>query len=564
MSTARHPDLLDDGAGACGTGLKPAPHVPLSLRRRIGLCLAPALALVVYWSIPHASLNEAGEVIGGLPQAGRAAAAVGALMATLWVTEALPIAATALLPIALFPVLTGGTISIKSTTAPYAHELIFLFMGGFMLALAMQQCGLHRRIALHAILLVGTQPRRLVGGFMLASAFLSMWVSNTATVMMMMPIAMSVIELVRRECARPGPEARPEQREGARPGSEARPEQREGRGATRHVPIPAARSHQPFNFAICLMLGTAYASSIGGIATLIGTPPNALLAAFLKDQYGIEISFVRWMAVGVPLVLVFLPITWFTLTRIVFPIRLRSLPGGRELIRKELESQGRMSRAERAVLTVFILTAAAWITRPLLIKLQLPAGSFPLAGLTDAGIAIGAAVVLFAFPIYPKKGEFLLTWRQATNLPWGILILFGGGLSLASAVNATGAAEFIARGVSGLHGLSVPAIVLLVIAMIVFLTELTSNTATTATFLPILAAVAVGFGISPLLLIVPATIAASCAFMMPVATPPNAIVFGSGEITIPQMCKAGLWLNLIGIGLLMLLVYFVVVPVLSV
>ena len=485
-------------------------------------------------------------------------------MAMLWVTEALPIPATALLPIALFPLLTGGAISVRSATAPYAHDLIFLFMGGFLLALAMQQWGLHRRIALRTILLVGTKPVMLVGGFMLASAFLSMWVSNTATVVMMLPIAMSVVELVRRELVRtPDPDAEP--RASARADVHTATEPR---AATPAEPTQAkARGpDQPFNFAICLMLGTAYAASIGGIGTLIGTPPNALLAAFLSDQLGIEISFVRWMAVGVPLVLVSLPITWLTLTKIVFPIRLRRLPGGRELIRNELEAHGRMSRAEWAVLVVFILTAAAWITRPLLTRLQLPGspGVCPLAGLTDAGIAMGAAVVLFAFPIHPQRGEFLLTWRQAAKLPWGILILFGGGLSLASAVKATGVAEFIARGVTTAQGLPVLVVVLLVTTMIVFLTELTSNTATTATFLPILAAVAVGLSMDPLLLIVPMTIAASCAFMMPVATPPNAIVFGSGEITIPQMCKAGLWLNLIGIVLVMLLAYAVIVPVLAV
>ena len=491
------------------------------------------LALIVYWLIPAESFDEAGELIGGLSHPGRAVAAVGILMATLWVTEALPIAATALIPIALFPLLTGGVVTVKSATAPYAHELIFLFLGGFMLALAMQQWGLHRRIALHTILLVGTRPVRLVGGFMLASAFLSMWVSNTATVVMMLPIAMSVVELVRRGLHRAGDRD------------------------------PAAGG-QPFDFAICLMLGTAYASSIGGIGTLIGTPPNMLLAAYLKDNHGIEISFVRWMGVGLPLVLIFLPITWLILTRIIYPVRIRRIPGGRELIRRELESQGPMSRAERAVLVVFALTAAAWITRPLLAKIQLSSQLRPLAGLSDAGIAICAAIVLFALPIYPKRGVFLLSWRQAMKLPWGILILFGGGLSLASAVQSTGVAAFIGRGVGGAQGVSIPAMVLLVTAVIVFLTELTSNTATTATFLPILGAVAIGLGVSPLLLIVPMTIAASCAFMMPVATPPNAIVFGSGEVTIPQMCKAGLWLNLVGIALVVLLAYLVAVPVLGI
>jgi sodium-dependent dicarboxylate transporter 2/3/5 len=532
MAQRQSPEAHGGDESSPPKGGKTAESTPHA-RRWLGLILAPLLALLAYYLIPAESFDEAGELLGGLSRTGRVVAAVGTLMAVLWVTEALPIAVTALLPIVLFPLLTAGDITVESATAPYAHKLIYLFMGGFLLALAMQQWGLHRRIALHTILLVGTRPIRLVGGFMLASAFLSMWVSNTATVVMMLPIAMSVVELVRRELARSGD-----------PG--------------------APRAGQPFPFAICLMLGTAYASSIGGIGTLIGTPPNAMLAAFLNREYGIEISFVRWMAVGIPLVIVFLPIAWLTLTRIVYPIRMRHIPGGRDLIRRELEEQGPISRPERTVLIVFTLTAAAWITRPLLVKLQWPVGFRPLAGLTDSGIAIGAAALLFALPVDLKSGVSVLSWQQARKLPWGILILFGGGLSLASAVEDTGVAAFIAHGVSGLHALPVAALVLVVIALIVFLTELTSNTATTATFLPILAAVAVGLGLSPMLLIVPMAIAASCAFMMPVATPPNAIVFGSGEITIPQMCKAGLWLNVIGIGLVMLLAYLVIVPVLGI
>jgi len=509
-----------------------APRKPSQRWRWIGLIGAPILAGAVYLMIPPAAVDAEGQIVAGLEQPGRAVAAVGILMAVLWITEALPIAATALIPIALFPLLTGGAVSIKAATAPYADDLIYLFMGGFMLALAMQQWGLHRRIALRTILIVGTKPAALVAGFMLASAFLSMWVSNTATVVMMLPIAMSVIELVRREL----------------------------RG-TNDPALPA--EGEPFHFAICLLLGTAYAASIGGIGTLIGTPPNLILAAYLKDDFGIEISFVRWMGVGLPLVIVFLPMTWLLLTRFVFRIRLRAIPGERALIRAELDKQGPMSRGEWAVLAVFVMTAMLWITRPLLVKLALPGGVQPLAGLSDAGIVITAAVLMFGLPIEPKNGVFLLSWRQARHLPWGILILFGGGLSLAAAVKSTGVAEYIGHAVTGMQGLPVPLLMLVVTAAVVFLTELTSNTATTATFLPILGAVAAGLGISPILLVVPMAIAASCAFMMPVATPPNAIVFGSGELTIPQMCKAGLWLNLLGIGLIMALMYGVAIHVLA-
>ncbi len=505
---------------------------PVRTARWVGLILGPILACVVYLIAPRESLDASGVVVAGLTQPGRAVAAVGTLMAVLWVTEALPIAATALIPIALFPLLTGGTVSVQAAAAPYGDGLIFLFMGGFLLALTMQRWGLHKRIALQTILLVGTEPRMLVGGFMLAAAFLSMWVSNTATVVMMLPIATSVIGLVRRELDKSEDPLRP----------------REG---------------EPFPFAICLLLGTAYASSIGGIGTLIGTPPNALLAAFIQKTYDKEISFVGWMVVGVPLVVVFLPITWFLLTRVVYPIRIRRIPGGRKLIAAERDKLGPMSRGERMVLVMFVLTATAWITRPLLAKITLGYGLQPLAGLTDAGIAIGAAIIMFAMPVHPRRGEFLLTWKQAQQLPWGILILFGGGLSLASAVRATGVADFIGQSVGGLHELPTPVLVLIVTIAVVFLTELTSNTATTATLLPILAAVATGLGIAPELMLVPMAIGASCAFMMPVATPPNAIVFASGELTIPQMCKAGLWLNLIGIALIMTLTYTIVIRTLA-
>ncbi|MHC4395824.1 MAG: SLC13 family permease [Planctomycetota bacterium] len=498
--------------------------------RWIGLTIALVLAVVAYIVIPTESLDEAGEVVGGLSHTGRAVVAIAVLIATLWVTEALPIAVTALLPIVLFPLCTGGAITVKSAASPYAHELIFLFMGGFMISLAMQRWGLHRRIALHTILIIGTRPTLLVGGLMVSCAFLSMWVSNTATVVMMLPIAMSVVELVRRELRDIGDPNLPP-------------------------------NGEPFNFAICLMLGIAYAASIGGIGTLIGTPPNALMAAFLKDNYQIEISFVKWMAISVPLVIVFLPIAWLLLTRMVFPVRIRRIPGGRELILKELKSQGPLSRGELMVLIVFIITAVMWMTRPLLVRLQLPGGVRPLAGLSDPGIAVGAAIVLFCLPVDFKRGMFVLTWQQARKLPWGVLILFGGGLSLAAAIKTSGAAEFIGRGVSGFQDLSMPVMTLLVSTTSVSISQLTSNISCTATLLPIFSAVADGFGLEPLLLVIPTTIAASLAFMLPVSTPPNAIVFASGEVTIPQMCKAGLWLNIVGIGLVLLLMYLVVIPV---
>jgi sodium-dependent dicarboxylate transporter 2/3/5 len=450
-------------------------------------------------------------------------------MAILWLTEALPLAVTALLPVVLFPIFTRGAFTVKEATAPFGHEIIFLYMGGFMIALAMQRWGLHRRIALRTVLLIGTRPLSIVAGFMVATAFLSMWVSNTATTVMMLPIAMSVVELVRREM------------------SEA------------HDPNFPSEG-RPFNFAVCLMLGIAYSASIGGVSTLIGTGTNALTAAFLKENYQIEISFVKWMSVSIPVVVVFLPIAWFLLTKIIFPIRIKKIPGGRELIHEELKAQGPTCRAEWMVLIVFAVAASMWMTRPLLVKLQLPGGLKPLSGLSDASVSLGAAVLLFCLPVDIKRGVFVLTWKQASKLPWSILILLGGGLSLASAMKSTGVVEFIGRGVSSLEGIPIPLMVLIVNATVIFATELSSNVATIAAFGPILGAVAVAFGVSPALLMIPTTIAASFAFMMPVATPPNAVVFASGEITIPQMCKAGFWLNMTGIGLIMLLMYLVIIP----
>jgi sodium-dependent dicarboxylate transporter 2/3/5 len=390
---------------------------------------------------------------------------------------------------------------------------------------------LHRRIALRTILLVGDRPVRVVGGFMAASGALSMWLSNTATVVMMLPIALSVIHLVRQQIERS------------------------------HGEAPAVAD---FPFAICLLLGTAYAASIGGVATLIGTPPNLMLAAFLDEQYGTAISFAAWLPLGLAVTAAFLPIAWVVLTRWVFPIRLQRIPGGRALFREQLREHGPMTFGEGVVLAVFAGAALAWISRGWLADLELGDGWRPLAGLSDAGIAIGAALVLFAIPVRPREHVFVLSWSHASRLPWGILLLFGGGLSLADAVRRTGVDAFLGRGIATLGELPVPLVVVLVTTLVIFLTELTSNTATTATLLPILAGAAEGLHLDPRMLAVPATLAASCAFMLPVGTPPNAIVFGSGEVTIPQMCRAGIWLNLIGVAIIVAAVYSVGITTLGI
>lgn len=479
----------------------------------LGLVAGPVLGVVVYVSLPAA--REGG---GGLDHAARATAGVATLMAVWWLTQAIPLSATALLPIALFPLL--GISSVGAATAPYASDLIFLFLGGFVLGLGMQRSGLHRRIALITIRLVGTRPRRLIGGFMLATAIMSMWVSNTATAIMMLPIGASVIDMV---FARLGDRA-----DLGAPG-ESRP------GA---------------NFATCVMLGVAYGASIGGLGTLIGTPPNTVLANFVKQTYGQEISFAVWMRLGIPLVVVFLPLAWAYLTFFAYPVRLRQLPGGSELIRDEFRRLGPMTRAEWLVFLVFCSAVFLWVFRGTI------AAVTGWSGLTDTGIAILAALALFVTPVSFRRREFLMDWRTAEQLPWGILLLFGGGLSLAAAMTATGVDRFIGGGLIHAAGWPALGLVLLLTLGVIFLTELTSNTAVTNALMPILGAGAITLGVHPYLLLIPAAVAASCAFMLPVATPPNAIVFASGHITLPQMVKAGFWLNIIGVLLISVLLRY--------
>lgn len=501
----------------------------------IGLLAGPILAAIVYALLPAQYTNAEGVLVEfTLP--GRMTLAVMSLMAVWWLTEAIDISATALLPIALFPLLSIA--SIKEATAPYGSDIIFLFMGGFLLALCMQRWGLDRRIALITLRLVGTRPPAMIGGFMLVTAALSMWVSNTATAAMMLPIALSVIDLVLRKNA--------------------------GASLNEQGGLPA-EGVPGRNFALSLMLGIAYAASIGGIGTIIGSPPNAFLVQYIGETYGREISFMQWMTFGLPVVIIFLPIAWIMITWVLYPIKIKHIEGGRELIDSEFHALGPMKPGEWAAFIVFICTALLWIFRPLLVTISIGEGDAlfkPLAGLSDPGIAILAGIVLFIIPVNLKRGTFALNWHTAQKLPWGILILFGGGLSLAAAVTANGVADYLGAQVASFTGAPALLLVLFVVAIVIFLTELTSNIATTAALVPILAALAPGLGVDPYLLIVPATIAASCAFMMPVATPPNAIVFAAGYITIPQMCKAGFWLNLLGVGIITVLAFAIIAPLL--
>jgi sodium-dependent dicarboxylate transporter 2/3/5 len=476
---------------------------------RVGLLLGPALAIALALALPEAS-----DAPGGLTPAGRATAAVAAWMATWWLTEAVPLAVTALLPVVLFPLL--GIAPIRDTTAPYANPLIFLFLGGFLLGLGIQRFGLHRRIALHVLLRVGTSPRALVGGFMLAAAGLSMWISNTATAIMMLPIGASVLKLLDEQ------------------------EQANAAGATPDAPTRG--------FGTALVLGIAYACSIGGIGTLVGTPPNLVLAAFVREQYGIEVTMLGWLGIGLPLVAIMLPLTWWYLTRIAFSLPATALPCGRDVLHAELAALGPMDRGERTALVVFLATALGWLLRPQLVDWT------GLTGLSDAGIAMLGALSLFVIPVDRKANRYALDWETARQVPWEVLILFGGGLSLAGAIAANGVDNFIAGGFAGLAGLPFWVIALAITAAVIFLTEITSNTAVTTTLMPVLAATAAATGAPPGLLLTAAALAASCAFMLPVATPPNAIVFSSGYVSVAEMARAGLVLNLVAIVVVTLVV----------
>jgi solute carrier family 13 (sodium-dependent dicarboxylate transporter), member 2/3/5 len=478
-----------------------------NLRNRIGLFAGPAVFLIMLMMPVPEGLTEAAWMV----------AAVGIFMAIWWVSEAIPIPATALLPIALFPILEVGTV--REATTPFANPLIYLFMGGFIIALAMERSNLHKRIALNVVKLVGVKPGSIVIGFMLSAAFLSMWVSNTATAMMMLPIALSIIKLVEH-------------------------------------PDDVSAGDLQTNFGLIMVLCIAYACNIGGIGTLIGTPPNALMAGYMLETYGVDIGFSQWMLIGVPLVALSLPVVYILLVKIIYPIKLKEIPGGREIINQQLKKAGSITRAELMVAIVFGTTALLWITRPLL-EPYIP-------NISDTGIAIFGAIVMFLLPVNFKKGEFVLKWEDAKRLPWEVLILFGGGLSLAAAITDTGLAEWIGASLSALSGWPVIILIVTSLLVIIFLTEITSNTATAAAFLPILASVAIVMGQDPLILVIPAAIGASCAFMLPVATPPNAIVYGSGLVSIPQMAKAGFALNLVMVVLITLVMYLLLGYVFSI
>ncbi|MFD0046590.1 SLC13 family permease [Pseudarthrobacter scleromae] len=463
--------------------------------RLTGLILGPALfvAAMLFFN-PE-----------GLSSEGQAVFATTLWVATWWITEAIPIPVTSLLPVVLLPL--TGALEGSAVVSAYGNDIIFLFIGGFSLAIAMEKWNLHQRIALAIVSAIGTGPRRIVLGFMVATAFLSMWVSNTAATMMMIPVGLAVVYQASHTL----------------------------KGGEHEGELP--------KFEKSVVFGIAYAATIGGLGTLIGTPPLAILAATVGELFGETISFGQWMLFGVPIVVILLSFAWFYLTNVAFKVRFKHLPGGAELIRSERKALGGMSHEEKAVLAVFLGVAFMWVTRSFIWEEVLP-------GISDGIIAIMATVVLFALPTRRADEKRIMQWEDSKKIPWGILLLFGGGLALAAGFVETGLSGWIGEQLRVLDGANVILIILLATALVLFLTEITSNAATATMILPVMAAFAIALGIHPLALMVPCAMAANCAFMLPVGTPPNAILFGTGKVTIMEMVKAGFWLNIAALFLI--------------
>ncbi len=468
-------------------------------KKKIGLFLGPFLFILIKFFFHPEGLDDSANAI----------LASTVWIAVWWITEAISIPATALLPIILFP-LTGG-LSLSETTSSYGHKYIFLFLGGFILAIAIEKWNLHKRIALNIIKLIGTNINRIILGFMVATALLSMWISNTATAVMILPVGMAIIAQLQDN--------------------------------------PKTQKDENLIFGKALMLAIAYSASIGGMATLIGTPPNLVLAGVIESTYHTEITFSQWFMFGFPISVILLFICWVYLTKFAFKFNQKEFPGGKSEIEKQLKELGKISYEEKAILSVFLLTAIAWISRSFLLVKWLPE-------IDDTIIAIIASIVLFLVP-NSKKNQALISWEDTVKLPWGILILFGGGMALALGFESTGLASWIGNQLTSLEGVSVFVLLLILITSVNFLTEITSNMATTAMLLPVLVSLATVIDVHPYILLVSATVAASCAFMLPVATPPNAVVFGSGYLKIEDMVRKGIWMNIISIIILTLIVYYI-------
>ncbi|MBC6410467.1 MAG: DASS family sodium-coupled anion symporter [Ekhidna sp.] len=471
------------------------PLAGLKSKELFQLLLGPVVFCVMEWLGPPESMPElAFHVL-----------VITLWIAIWWITEVIPIAVTSLLPIVLYPL--SGVLDISTTTASYGHRYVFLYLGGFILAMTIEKWGLHKRIALFIINLIGSSAKRIVLGFMIATAFISMWISNTASTIMILPIGLAVIKQFKSQ-----------------------------NKESKEVEVMGK----------ALMIGIAYSASIGGIATLIGTPPNLVLAGILEETYQVQIGFVEWMKFGLPIAIVLLVLCWLYITKMAFKIGDIVLQGKAET-QSMHKALGKISYEEKIVLAVFVFTACLWVTRSLIQKV--------IPAIDDTIIALVAAIVFFIIPTKDNKSR-ILSWDECTQIPWGIILLFGGGLAIANGFTTSGLAEWIALQLTQLSGLNMFLLILIIVAAVNFLTEMTSNLATTAMLLPILASMAMAFEIHPYMIMVSATLAASCAFMLPVATPPNAIVFGSGLLRIEEMMKAGIWLNIISILLVSLITYY--------
>ena len=444
----------------------------------------------------------------GLTESAWLVSAVAVLMVTWWATEAIPIPVTSLLPLALFPIL--GVTSIETAALPYANKNIYLFLGGFLIALSIERSGLHKRLALIMIKRLGSDGPKLIGGFMLVSALISMWVMNTSTTLMLLPIGLAICSVVAKT-------------------------------------VPNMSEKDKGNFDKALLLSIAYAATIGGMSTLVGTAPNIVFSSFMQEVYNLEISMVDWMKLGVPVAIFMLALAWFILTKVVYPVNFAASDETKRTLSKMLYDMGPMSKDEFRVGIVFSIAAGLWMFRSLIDNYVI--------GLTDAGIAIIIAIALFIIPSSGRKGE-LLAWEQSSKLPWGLLLLFGGGLSLGVQINDTGLGLWIGQSLVSLKTVPLMILVMAVAALIIFLTEVTSNVATTSTFLPVFGAVAVAVGVTPEVLTVPVVLAASCAFMLPVATPPNAIVYGANKFKIIDMMRAGFLINIAGIFVVTIFAYY--------
>jgi sodium-dependent dicarboxylate transporter 2/3/5 len=472
----------------------------MNTSKRLGLFLGPILFLIVLL-LPTPLLSKEGDAV----------IAVALWMVIWWLSEAVSISVTALLPLLLFPLL--DIMPIAEVGNNYGSPIIFLFFGGFVMALALEKVNLHRRIALNIIKITGTTPNKVVLGFMIATAALSMWISNTATAVVMLPIAMSVIKLL--------------------------------------VDDSDGFTQKDKNFSISVMLGIAFSANAGGIATVIGTPPNSILIGLLENEYQIEISFLKWMAFGLPFSIIMIALSYITLVHLIFPSKGLNFTASKEVIKNELEKLGPTAPKEKMVLVIFGVTVSLWIFRTLI------NAALPNLGLTDTMISIFAAIALFSIPFNLKKGDFILQWKDTEKLAWGILILFGGGLALANGMSVTGIVDRVSQAIAA-GNFSVSMTAGLLIVLMLFMTELMSNVALVAVLAPVVAGIAIGLGLPIVYLLIPVTMASSCAFMLPMATPPNAIVFASGFIEVKDMVKAGIILNLVAVLLLILLFEFII------